>query len=154
MGFRPVIEMRLEGADELMRKLEHLDDALHRQVIGKAGRFALAGVRRVGRDRMAALPFKPSGKGAMGVRATLVRNTRTKTNNRTRGQTVVSVRVEYRAAGSNRLAHLFEWGFRHVGGKVMPAYLMMTTALDSQRAAIMRRFATKAGSLLKGFKAP
>jgi len=139
----PVAEIRLEGADALIARLDSLDAKLHRSVIGKASRVALKPAVAAEREKLRALPFKGTGASREALAKAVGVSVSTK-----RGLTVARVRVRRRGVPMAKLVHLFEWGFTHVGGKAMPDYLMATKTFREQQAGIIARFADEAGKRL------
>ena len=139
----PVGEIRLEGAEALIARLDSLDAKLHRSVIGKASRVALKPVVAAEREKLRALPFSSSGAGREQLAKAVGVSVSTK-----KGLTVARVRVRRKGVPLSKLVHLFEWGYTHVGGKAMPAFLMATKTFREQQAGIIARFADEAGKRL------
>lgn len=139
----PVLVFKLEGVERLNARLESLDRKMHKSVIGKAARVALKPVLEKERARIRAIP----SRGGNVIRETMAKSLGVSVDNRG-GVTTAKLRISYRGKPTNRLAHLFEWGFHHVGGKEMPAYLMATQPLREEAAGVIARFAAECGKRL------
>lgn len=144
----PVAEIRLEGADALIARLDKLDAKLHRSVIGKASRVALKPVVAAERERIRGLPFFGHGIHREALAKAVGVSVSTK-----RGLTVARVRVKRKGVPMAKLVHLFEFGYTHVGGKAMPQFLMATKTFREQQAGIIARFTAEAGKLLDSIEA-
>jgi len=139
----PVAEIRLEGAEALIARLDSLDAKLHRSVIGKASRVALKPVVAAERAKIRGIPFFGHGIHREALAKAIGVTVSTK-----RGLTVARVRVKRKGVPQAKLVHLYEWGYTHVGGKAMPASLMATKSFREQQSGIIARFADEAGKRL------
>lgn len=141
------VEVTMQGIEKVLAEFERLNRRMQQSIIGKAGRKALDVVVPLARQNIEALPFK-SPPSTQQVRATLRSAVRKKTSNKP-GLTIVSAMLDYKKGGAVRLAHLFEFGFNHRGGKRMPAYYMMSQAWETKSDEVQRILADRMRELIE-----
>lgn len=135
------INVDMSGFDRLLKDFDLLNRRMQQKVIGKAAREALDVMMPLAKLGAAGLPFliPPSSKR---VRFTLVKSIRKKTSNK-RDHTVVTAFFDYKKGKAVKLAHLFEFGFNHVGGKRMPDYRFMSDAFETRTSQMQQVLAAK-----------
>lgn len=133
------MSMSFDNGDELVRRFNAIDRKVQRQIINRAGLPILKDIRHSARYHMVAA-FGRMRRSGKNVGFNMVDSLGFKRSTR-RGIASISLSVMYRAARTNRLSHLIEWGFlNRKSGKRVRGNLMMTRAFDEHKDIAVERF--------------
>jgi hypothetical protein len=141
------LSVGFENANDLIRRFNALDRKVQRQIINKAGLPILKDIRQSAR-RYIISAFRGMNRSGKNVRVNMAEGLGFKRSMR-RGIASISLSVMYRAAKTNRLSHLIEWGFlNRRSGRRVRGNLMMTKAFEEHKQAAIDRFKVELARML------